>query len=311
VHEKNGETQKALEILYKLAETAKPENEQYFLILDKIISLETNISKILITTESKILKIPNTNQKVQLLKKLAVLMELSGNIENAGNYYEMIYQLNSSDENLAYLINAAIINLETGNTEKALSLAEFVISKAKRMVDMQKAVLLTIYIDILEGKRDSAFKKMSQILEDKYTEETLFIIYKISHWYDNKSINEKVKNILQKTHTQKIVDELDVYQKPLSPIFLFAAAEPEKATATASQKKYYAYIQAGLYSSLKNAENMMQRIIRTGLPCEIIESIRSGEKYYRVVVPVETEKQIENYNLILKDNNIESFIIFN
>ena len=136
--EKKGETKKALEILYKLAETTKPENEQYFLIIDKIISLETDISKIVLNLESKILKITNTNQKNHALKKIAVLMELSGNIENAGDYYEMIYKLNSSDENIVYLINAAIINLETGNIEKALSLAKLAESKAQKMVDAQK-----------------------------------------------------------------------------------------------------------------------------------------------------------------------------
>ena len=309
--EKNGETQKALAALYKLAETTKPENDQYFLIIDKIISLETDISKIIMAVENKILKIENTNQKVQLIKKMAVLMELSGNIEKAGEYYEMIYKLNTSDENLLYLINAAIINLETGDVEKALSLSKFVESKAKKLIDLQKAILLTVYIDILEGSKDIAFKKMTQILEDKYTEETLFIIYKISYWYDIKVTKEKAGNIIKKTHNQKVLDELDIYQKPFSPLFLFITPETEKIVIENNQNTLYAYIQTGLYTSLKNAENMMQRVIKTGLPCEIMESTRNGEKYYKVVVPVKTEKQIENYNLILKDSNIESFIIFN
>ena len=309
--EKKGETQKALEILYKLAETTDPGDEHYFLIIDKIISLETDVSKILFTAENKISKIENKNQKIQLLKKAAVLMELSGRIENAGNYYELIYRLNSNDENLPYLINAAIINLETGDIEKALSLAELARSKAKKMADLQKAILLTIYIDILEGNKDSGFKKMAQILEDKYTEETLFIIYKMSSWYDIKDTKEKARSVIAKTHGQKIIDELDIYQKPFSPVFLFTAAESKKTVPDESQKKQYAYLQTGLYSSLKNAEKMVEKIVKAGIPCEIIENIKNGEKFFKVVVPVESEKQIEYYNLILKDNSIESFIIFN
>ncbi|MCL2704933.1 MAG: SPOR domain-containing protein [Spirochaetaceae bacterium] len=311
VFEKNGETKKALEILYKLIETTKPENDQYFLIIDKIISLETDISKI-ISVENKILKIENINQKIQVLKKMAVIMELSGNIEKAGEYYEMIYKSNNIDENLTYLINTAIINLETGDIEKALSLSKFVENKAKKLIDLQKAILLTIYIDILEGNKDKALKKMTQILDDKYTEETLFIIYKISNWYDIIDTKEKAKNIIKNTHSQKLLDELDIYQKPFSPSFLFSTTEAEKIVITDNnQNTIYAYIQAGIYTSLKNAETMMERITKIGLPCEIMESIRNGEKYYRVVVPVKNEKQIENYNLILKDSNIESFLIFN
>jgi len=308
--EKNGEPKKALEILYKLAETTKPENEQYFLIIDKIISLETDISKIM-AIENKILKTENINQKEQLIKKIAVLMELSGNIEKAGEYYEMIYKVNSSDENLIYLINASIINLEIGDIEKTLSLVNSVESKAKKLIDLQKAILIKIYIDILEGNKEIAIKKMSQILKDKYTEETLFIIYKLSYWYDIKDIKEKAGDIIKKTHNQKVLDELDISQKPFSPAFLFIIPPAEKNITDINQNTIYAYIQAGLYSSLKNAEIMMEKIIKIGLPCEIIESVRNEEKYYKVVVPVKNEKQIENYNLILKDKNIESFIIFN
>ncbi|MCL2791958.1 MAG: hypothetical protein FWD87_02605 [Spirochaetaceae bacterium] len=307
--ERRGETQRALEILYRLAETTRPENNQYFLIIDKIISLETDIPKLLTSVEDKILRIVNVDQRIQLLKKMAVLMELSGNIEKAGHYYEMIYRLNSSDENFIYLIKAAAINLETGNIDKALSLASFVESRARRLVDLQKAKLLAIYIDILQDNRDSALRKMSQILDNKYTEETLFIIYKLSNWHDIRDTREKARSIIIRTHNQRVLDELNIYQKPLSPLFLFALSET--SVVDSRPITYHAYIQTGLFSSLRNAENMRERIIQVGLPCKIMETPRSGEIFFRVVVPVETEREIENYNLILRNNNIESFIIFN
>jgi len=310
--EKSGDTQKALEILYKLAETTRPANNQYFSIIQKIISLETDIPKLLTVAEEKVLRIANINQRVQLLKEMAVLMELSGNIEKAGLYYEMIYDLNSNDENLSYLIKAAAINLETGNVDKALSLARLVESRAKKLVDKQKAILLTAYIDILEGNKDSSLRKMLQILDGKYTEETLFIIYKLSNWHNIEDVKEKARSIIIRTHNQKVVDQLNIYQKPISPLFLFAHQSETRTTIVdISPRVYYAYIQAGLFGSLRNAENMQERITKLGLPGEIMEITRSGEIFFRVVVPVEGEEQIEHYNIILRNNDIESFIIFN
>ncbi|MCL2295025.1 MAG: SPOR domain-containing protein [Spirochaetes bacterium] len=309
--ERRGETQKALEILYKLIETTNPETEQYFSIIERIISLETDIPRILAAVEDRILKITNTAQKVRLLKRLVVLLELSGNIENLATYYEMIYQLNSSEENLIYLIKAAIIRLETGDIEKALSHAKYVESKAKKAVNLQRAILLTAYIDILKGNKDSALKKMNQILDGKYTEDVLFIIYKLSRWYDIRETRERSRNIIRRTHGQRVINELDIFQKPISPAFLFSISGKERSIASENQKTYFAYIQTGFFSSQRNAEIMQARIIGIGVPCKIIEVIRNGRKYFQVVVPVETERQIESYNQILRNNNIESFVIFN
>lgn len=302
--EKKGETEKSLKILYQLSDKTADEKE-LFNVLDKIISLDSNIIRVINTEERKIPLISDNVKRTILIKKTALLMQLAGMIDRAGDFYESAYNTNPVEGNLPLLLDSAVLNLETGNIEKSIYLADFVIDKSKKNEEKQKGLLIIAYISLIQGDQLKAEKIFSGILDEKSGEIIASAVYKISLMYNLENLKNKAKDIIIRNYGKKTVDELDIYLYPVTPLVLF-----ENTGRIKTEKEYYAFIQTGVYNSEINASNMMKKIASAGLSGIIREYFKEGTKYYKVLVPAKTESDAENINMILKHNNIESFMIF-
>lgn len=302
--EKKGETEKSLKILYQLSDKTTDENE-LFNVLDKILSLDNNIIRVINTEERKIPLISDNVKKAILIKKTALLMQLAGMIDRAGDYYESAYNTYPVEGNLPLLLDSAVLNLETGNIEKSIYLAEFVIDKSKINEEKQKGLLITAYISLIQGNQLKAEKILAGILDEKSGGSAASAVYKISHMYKLERLKNKAKDIIVRNYGKKAADELDVYLYPVTPLVLF-----ENTGNVKPEREFYAFIQTGVYNSEANASNMIKKIESAGLSGIIREYIKDGTKYYKVLVPARTESDAENINMILKHNSIESFMIF-
>lgn len=302
--EKKGETEKSLKILYQLSDKTTDDDELYK-VLDKIISLEHNIDRIINTAERKIPLISDNGKKTILMKKISLLMQLSGMIDKAGDYYESAYNTNPVEENLGLLLDSAVLNLETGNVEKSLYLAGFVIDKSKSNEQRQKALLISAYVSLVQEERVKAEKILAGILDGKSGENSAPAVYKLALRYNLDNLGKKAKEIIIRKFGKKAADELDLYLYPLTPLVLFENENTDK-----TEKENYAYIQTGVYNSKSNAESMMKKIASAGLKGIIREYSKEGSTYYKVLIHAENESDAENINMILKHNRIESFMIF-
>ena len=302
--EKKGETEKSLKILYQLSDKTTDEDE-LFNVLDKILSLDNNIIRVINTEERKIPLISDNVKKAILIKKTALLMQLAGMIDRAGDYYESAYNTNPVEGNLPLLLDSAVLNLETGNIEKSIYLADFVIDKTRNKEEKQKGLLIIAYISLIQGDPIKAEKIFAGILDEKSGVKSAPAVYKISLMYNLENLKNKAKDIIIRNYGKKTVDELDIYLYPVSPLVLF-----ENTGNVKTEREYYAFIQTGVYNSEANASNMIKKIGSAGLSGIIREYIKEGTKYYKVLVPAKTESDAENINMILKHNSIESFMIF-
>ncbi len=311
-YKNKGDTANALRVLYSLSETMNPEDEYYYNVLDNIITFETDVVKMKETTEKKIPLVSDRSRRSLLMGRSALIMLLTGMIDKAEYYYETAYTINPSENNLEYLINAAALNLETGNIEKSLQLSEFVKNNSSNAEKMEKAELIVSYVNILKNDTKATETKLNNMLDGKIKNEgVLFSIYKLSVWYKIKSIEIKSSKIIEENYGTGDLNEIKKYEIPVNPlVFLNSIMTLEDSSSSAAKTKYNAYIQTGVFSSMENASKLLSRINKTGLPGLIRENIKDGTKTYKVIIPVRSEEESQNFSLILKENSIESFMIY-
>ncbi|HAX17885.1 MAG TPA: hypothetical protein DCY00_04745 [Actinobacteria bacterium] len=307
-YKKNGDTQKALQVLYSLTETIPPENKQYGTVLENIYLLETDIIKLLEIAEKKLPLLPDNIIKSDLMKRAALIFQLTGNIEKAESYYAASYTLNPSEKNMDILITSSVLNLETGNIEKTRYLAGFVNDVSESITKKLKAQLIIAYTDIISGNLKTGASGLLKILDQKnYDENTLYSIYKISDYYEISDVKNRSYEIILKQYGRNAIDEIKQYTLPVTPLILLNNYLQSVSTESS---KIYAYLQTGSFVSMDNASNMLTKVLKTGLAGIIKEEVNKEKILYKVLVPAASEKEAENYNMILKENSIESFMIF-
>ncbi len=280
-------------------------------MVSEIISLESDIEKLLTVAERSLPYININKHKADILEKTASIYQLSGKSETAAYCFEKAYNAEPSVENLKLLLDSSLLFLGTGNTEKSYYLSDFVIKNTSEKELVYKAELIISYIEITSGKSDKAETLLKKLADyNDIDDQLLFSIYKIADWYGLKSVKEKAgKNIAGK-YRKELLDELDKYEYPLNPLFLFNYFKDYNATVKKTDGKIYAYIQTGVFSSLNNAENMVSRIAKAGLTAKVREETKNNSRFYKVIIAAETEEIAEYYNIVLKEHKIESFMVF-
>lgn len=290
--------------LYTLLDETVTTSPSYSDILEKIINQESDIKKIVKLSENKIPLIAGNKNKSALMSKVALVFQLSGMIDKAAYYFEEAYNINPSEENIYLLISAAALLLETGETVKSAYIANFIVDRSVESAKQQQGRLLIAYNYLLDNKKEIAIPLLDTILKNTKNNQLIFAVYSLSDIYNISQIKKNAENLIIKIFGKSSFEEIKMYEYPVTPLMLLSR-EDENST-----EDIFSLLQIGVYSSMENATKMKNRVEKLNLPTEIITENKNGKTLYKVSIPTKTEKDAENYIIILKENSIDSFRVF-
>ncbi len=310
--EKN-EIEKGLSGLYSYlaSDTGKP--DKYYLSLEKIIHYEKNIEKIIATIKNYSYRLKN-NSKImsEILQAGAELSELSGRTEDAVDFYISSYNIYPVPSNSISLLTSSRILIDNGEFNKAEKQLTFYKNLSLDKNSLYKADIIESLIFILSGRKTEGEKILSDLLKnDDISSENAASVLFISNSYNLENVSiESRKKLVQIDNNADIKTILST-NSMISPAFYFNYddAISDKKDYTESEK-VSVFLQTGSYSSMENAENMNNRLLKIGFNSTIIKSEYKGKIIFKVLVPAGSREEAQEYHIKLKEHSIESFMVF-
>jgi hypothetical protein len=302
---------KALPLFYKVLKTDFKDSEKVYISLKNITEYETDIVKTIQTVKTYLDKLNSTKKnKSEILFSAAIVSELSGRSEDAVNFYLSAYNEYPVPENSSALLLSAAILIDNGEFNKALNRINFFKKLPLEKNDIYKGEILESVIYILSGEKEKG-EKLLNILTEKtdISVKNLSSIVLVSARYNMDSLREKGgKKLLKKNSSYT---SLFSYNSMISPAaYLNYSSYITEDIKSDKKSNNGILIQTGSYSNIKNAENMKQRLKKIGFAGKILETDYKGKKIFKVIIPAENSETAEKYHIMLKENSIESFLIF-
>lgn len=287
--------------------------------LDRIFVLEKSPSRIIEAVNFCSARITD---KYRFYRATADLAHVTGNLETACSYYERAYGVSPKSYDNLYM--AGVIYHETGKTEQAEKMfgivAEGDTGTYGRKATAMKGALLFYKGDNAGGKA-----LLDAVLAGASESSEVYLVYDIATVYGIEDTRTAAEKKLRKSGFEgKLAARESSFPVTPSRIFIDSGYVPagvkneEKLPADADisgteEEKTIAVpsaIQVGSFSSMENADSMKKKIAELNLKAVINTVPANGNKMYKVIIPVTEGMDVNNTVLLLKDNSIESYMIF-
>ncbi len=307
----NGHIDKALSVFYDITEDEKSGEMRIYLSMKYIIEYEEDLSRINKNLNNNINKLHNKKYRAELFYLFAVISELCGRNEDAVRYYKNSYNELPDNDNIKALINTSRIMIDNGQLDESLELLEMLSGTKTEKEISDKIVILRSLIIIISGKPDTGTDILEDLIQRKdLSENNILSIMIISKKYNLDKILKISENILKERNYAEQSDFLSNSERLITPTTFFYDFEPDLSEKNNESGIDNIFIQTGSYSSENNASNMIKRLEKIGLTGHISESLFKGNKIYKVLINAGSKEEAEKINIVLKENSIESFLIF-
>lgn len=307
------EPEKGLPLLYKVLKTESEDADKVYISLKNITEYETDILKTIQTVNSYSDKLnKNKKKKSEILFSAAVVSELSGKTEDAVAFYLSAYNEYPVPENSIALLLSSGILLDNGEFVKALNRINFFKKLPLEKNDIYKGEILESLIYILTDEKEKGKKLLDSLInKTDISIQNLSSIVLISGRYNLDNLRERGKQELLQKDSSCNIDSLFSYNSMISPAaYLNYSSYISDDIRSDKKSDNGILIQTGSYSDMNNAENMKLRLKKIGFDGKILESNYKGKKIFKVIIPAENMEKAEKYHIMLKENSIESFMIF-
>ena len=306
--------EKSLSYFYKYLKSGTEDENKIIISLNKIIHNEKDINKIISSVEnySDVIK-QNKKEKSRIFLNAAELAELSGKTEKAVHFYISSYNEHPDPENSSSLLISAGILLDNGEFAKAENQLLFYKKLSLNRNNIYRAEILESIIKILSGNRAEGEKIISEIVQKKdISEKNLSAAVLIAHNYNLENVITLSKKMLIEKNKNADISSLLTAGPMLSPASFFNYSNTESRIKITDEIKSdeLIFLQTGSYSNIKNAENMSSRLKKIGFKSEIIKKKYKGKNIFKVMISAESKEKAQEYHIKLKENSIESFMVF-
>ena len=310
------ETDKGLTLFYKYLDSGSSDIEKNYNSFVNIIDYEKDIFKIINTVKKHIGKLDKSKKsKSEILLYAAELSELSGRTEEAVEFYITSYNEYPIPENSSSLLFSSRILIDNGEFEKSLKQINFYKNLPLDKNSIYKAELTESLVYILSGKKLKGEEMLSELISaEDISLENLTTALLIAHNYKLSNIIESAEKIIENRDKSVDFQSILSFSSMLSPAAYFNYSEyitNEPDNSIKITKDNPIYIQTGSYSSIKNAEIMISKLKKIGFNGEIRKTKYKGRDIFKVLIPADSKETAQKYHIILKENSIESFLIFN
>ncbi len=282
--EKKGNITEALNIYEEwLAGNQKSDN--YYRILLHMCNIEPDPEKSL-KIMKKYEKTVSKENTGDYYNRMAILEEMTGEIENAEKSYKKAWELESGNAAYSYLLSSAVMLFYMGNLRDAEKEALTVSKKSNDNYTAAKSRFLISSIYAANGNMGKAAGEL-EYLRKKYPDSNLIpsVLSKLIFLYREQNKNEKSKSLLQELKNKypgsiqyKILASGNngrIRYFP-NPAFLL--------NGNIRKGSEMFNIQAGSFGIKENAYYLVRDLKKIGFNAHMTEVNLKGKRYYRVIV---------------------------
>ncbi|NOY09875.1 MAG: tetratricopeptide repeat protein, partial [Spirochaetes bacterium] len=194
--EKKGNITEALNI-YEEWLAGNRNSDDYYRILLHMCSIEPDPEKT-IKIMKKYEKTVSKENTGDYYNRMAVLEEMTGEIDNAQKSYKKAWELESGNSGYNYLLSSAVMLFYMGNLEEAEKEALIVSEKSNDSYTAAKSLFLISSIYAANGDGDKAVTEL-EYLRKNYPDSNLIpsVLSRLIFLYREQNKNEKSKSLLE------------------------------------------------------------------------------------------------------------------
>lgn len=326
--EKEEQLEQASELYLRWLET-NTDAPEFVSVLIHVADIESNPFIALNVLLSNLSTIDNSSERVLVLKRIALLNELLGNLELAESYYESTLELlrKEPDEEADIDIELSIVCIlfEEGRLLEAKERLEDLITSKRQIHPNAKILLLLGRIHMMEGDYIEAKRCYEQVLqeipENDYYSQALIGMYDVSiEEGDEEKANaflEELKARFQRTPEYLLYFNDISTRSFITPLVLIKPKKSSRVglnadkSSTQSIGDTLVHIQTGSFTSRENALYMVNELSKKGFEAEIVESNLPNKTYHRVMlIEAYHPDQTLEVLLKLKEAGFEGFRVF-
>ncbi len=304
------------------------EHNNYYTVLEKTITLFTNIDNVISFLKEQIQYLKTNSQRFQILHILGQYEKLSGDFESAQRHYQLASSFDKGVLGLKALFSSAYLLFQMGELDRCENQIKKILSNEEQLDNNTIKQTWLLYSNVLASKNktvkakqicDMVYKKY----EDSLSSQEVYILYSVSKNVGLNEIEKKTSDIIRKKYPQSPEYSL-VYGGPVEelvwPRFYLT---PEKATTKETQVQTESYngekedqnnefvmIQIGSFTVIDNAKTMVSTLEKKGFSAVIKEKTVRQTIYYTVVLPKIPKGKSQEFLIKLKDKGIEGFLIY-
>lgn len=317
MEDQDTDVQVSLKRYYSWIETNATHNELFKVII-RVFELEKDLNKLLGLLINNKNNVNDPDEKYDLLYRTASLLELSGNIELAQQYYQEAAFISQKKESFFSLFNSAVLLYELGEYTSSMSQLKLVKESSGNSLLIIRSDILQIKNLLAENFFSEAKRLYTALIPTIRTDTdpgSLYVLWELSHFLGETKNAETITNFLTKAYPESL--ELKLIEKKINNYpsvhrFLFLKKYPEGPAASAekpSQITDPGFIQIGSFADRENAEYRKKDADKAGFSAVIREVTVNNRVYYRLLIPVSSD-DIQRMLLILKDKGFEGYPVY-
>lgn len=294
------------------AATLETKDEAFLKILAEA-DRETDLAKASALLEQALSGETEKSRRYELLSRLAVLYELSGNVESAQRYYESAAFIRDDERDFKAFYRSAVLLLAMGHSDRA-EMQAMTLAASQDSVLTRKAEFLLLYISAVRGNKPGFETQLARIRLSGGTEPVapsehlapseLYILFRAyGIMGDDKAAEETKLDLLSQYPSSlesSMVAPSGGFQaaRPYPEPFMFLSETSDPAED---------YIQVGLFTREENAREMAARLSESGFARGVVPVLKDGRQYFKVVVPLKAAADRQETAIRLKDAGFEAF----
>ncbi len=293
---------------------------RFYEILMKTAGLVEEIDQKMAILSSYLYVPRDVKQRYTLLKELAVLEELSGDIENAQKHYELSSFIDPHNKDFVSFLSSALLLFELGRLDRAEAQANTLVTLAheSRIILQAKLLLGRIYV---HAQRIEELKLLLSELEKGLSEDTgspvvLLSMIDLFLYAGMEGAAEDTGKKLKEWYPESVEAALAADSGSVS--YLLTPSRLLRPELPQTVSKYVQNegavetvgVQTGSFRDRENAVYMSRDLQNLGFSAIILDSEREGRTYYKVMIPDIPMENSQHILIRLKEKGYEGFLIF-
>ena len=260
---------------------------------------------------------------------LAELYRISGDLENASEYFKKASLTVKGGKDFEALYKSAVLNVEMAFYREAEAQLRALSTFCDDINLRIKAAVLTARIKALLDFKDAAYSLLLDVIKSGNELPAEAVHYALDFYNQNSATMnlEELETFLSglspsdKTYTEvkKIITPEYLLGKLPPAASLITSTETEAETGSTfdetadngDEKKQIIFIQLGSFSVKENAEDLLKTVKNKGWDRAVIkEKTVNGKKYFAVAIPADEEENVQNLVITLKEDGLEGYPVY-
>ncbi len=255
---------------------------------------------------------------------IAELNQISGNLNEAAEYFEKASLTVKGHKDFEALYKSAVLNTEMAFYRKAETQVRVVITFTEDDFLSLKSKTLSAKLKYLQDEFEESYLILSNVITAKTlpSETILFLKEFYDARHNDMSLPGFEKVI---SENEKILSAQAGIDKMITPESLFnnfievtdSNSEDVKDVKTITEAKtedekeaHAQFFQIGSFTVKDNSEKLLKSLKKSGFDAIIKEKDVNDKKYFSVVVPIDEDTDVQDIFVRLKDAGYEGYLVY-